>query len=101
MAKQDGLISSSTSTGGAGTLFEQHVDAYWLALLLVEAIPPILLDCTVVEVNFQTENLGWNTDDFLILGQDSSQAKRRLVGQVKRTFTVSAADDECKKAFSD
>ena len=34
-------ISSPASTGSAGTYFEQHVDAYWLALLLVRGIPPI------------------------------------------------------------
>ena len=37
-----GRVSSPTSTGGAGTFFEQHVDAYWLAQLLVRGIPPIL-----------------------------------------------------------
>jgi hypothetical protein len=30
-----GSVSSPAATGGAGTFFEQHVDAYWLALLLV------------------------------------------------------------------
>jgi hypothetical protein len=55
----------------------------------------------VVEAHFQTENLGWNTDDFLILGEDGSQTRRKLVGQVKRTFSVRATDDECKKAIQD
>jgi hypothetical protein len=96
-----GRVSSSASTGGAGTFFEQHVDAYWLAQLLVGAIPPILHDCTVVEVHLQTEHLGWHTDDFLIVGQNGSGDRRNLAGQVKRTFTVSATDDECKKAVQD
>jgi len=94
-------VSSPASTGGAGTFFEQHVDAYWLAQLLVRGIPPILRDCTVVEVHLQTEHLGWHTDDFLIVGQDGSGDRRKLAGQVKRTFTVSAADNECKKAVQD
>ena len=51
--------------GEPGTVFEQHVDAYWLAQLLVQAIPPILHDCAVVEVHLQTEHLGWHTDDLL------------------------------------
>jgi hypothetical protein len=46
-------VSSPASTGGAGPVFEQHVGAYWLAQLLVGGIPPILIDCSVVEVNFQ------------------------------------------------
>jgi hypothetical protein len=96
-----GRVSSPPSTGGAGTFFEQHVDAYWLAQLLVGAISPILHDCAVVEVHLQTEHLGWHTDDFLIVGQNGSGDRRKLAGQVKRTFTVSATDDECKKAVQD
>ena len=94
-------VSSPTATGGAGTIFEQHVDAYWLALLLVRGIPPILLDCTLDEVCLQTEHLGWHTDDFLIVGKNGSGQHRKLAGQVKLNFTVSATDDECKKAVQD
>src|SRR2546426_1945131 len=85
----DVRVSSPASTGGAGTFFEQHVNAYWLAQLLVRGIPPILHDCTVVEVYLQTEHLGWHTDDFLIVGESGSGKRRKLAGQVKRTFTVS------------
>lgn len=94
-------VSSPASTGGAGPYFEQHVAAYWLALLLVRAIPPILHDCLVVEVDLQTEHLGWRTDDFLIIGQNGSGQQRKLAGQVKRSITVSAGDDEFKKALQD
>jgi len=94
-------VPSPASTGGAGTFFEQHVDAYWLAQLLVRGIPPIIHDCGVMEVHLQTEHLGWHTDDFLIIGQSSSGNQRKLAGQVKRTFTVSATNDECKKAVLD
>jgi energy-coupling factor transporter ATP-binding protein EcfA2 len=96
-----GYISSPSSTGGAGIFFEQHVDAYWLAQLLVGCIPPILLDCSVREVHLQTEHLGWHTDDFLIVGQNGSGDLRKLIGQVKRKFTVSSTDDECKKTIQD
>ena len=94
-------VSSPAATGGAGTFFEQHVDAYWLALLLVRGIPPILHDCIVDEVCLQTEHLGWHTDDFLVVGQNGSDQYRKLAGQVKRNFTVSASDDECKKTVQD
>ena len=94
-------VSTPTSTGGAGIFFEQHVDAYWLALLLVRGIPPILHDCTVDEVHMQTEYLGWHTDDFLVIGKNGSGQLRKLAGQVKQTFTVSATNRECKKAIQD
>ncbi|HUX65938.1 MAG TPA: hypothetical protein VMV31_00460, partial [Terriglobales bacterium] len=88
-------ISTPASTGGAGTLFEQHVGAYWLAVLLMGAIPPILIDSTISEVSFQTGRLGWKTDDFLIVCKRNAAAPRMLVGQVKRSFTISASDTDC------
>ena len=94
-------VSSPAATGGAGTFFEQHVAAYWLAQLLVRGRPPILHDCSVVEVHLQTEHLGWHTDDFLIIGLDDAQSQRRLAGQVKRTFTISTADEQCRKTIGD
>lgn len=94
-------VSSPAATGGAGVYFEQHVQAYWLAQLLVRSIPPILTDRGVAEVHFQTEHLGFNTDDFLVVCEREGEAPAQLVGQVKRSLTISAADDECKKAIGD
>lgn len=93
--------SNPASTGGAGTFFEQHVAAYWLVHLLVRGIPPVLIETIVSEVHFQTEHLGWHTDDFLIVCDGPSGSVHKLVGQVKRSFTVSAADDSCKSAIQD
>lgn len=94
-------ISSPASTGGAGTFFEQHVGAYWLAQLLVRSIPPILIDAIVSEVSFRPERLGWQTDDLLVVCERNGASPRKLAGQVKRNFTVSAADEECVKAIGD
>jgi hypothetical protein len=73
-------VSSPASTGAAGTFFEQHVAAYWLAQLLVRGIPPILCDCALVEVHLQAEHLGWHTDDFVIVGENGSGQRRKLAG---------------------
>src|ERR1700690_4071451 len=96
-----GRVSSPASTGGAGTFFEQHVAAYWLAQLLVRGIPPILTDTVVNEGSFQTECRGWHTDDFLVVCDRPGSASQRLAGQVKRQFTVSAANDDCVQAIRD
>jgi hypothetical protein len=95
------LVSSPASTGGAGNVFEQAVGAYLLSQLLVGATPPVLVDCTVVEVSFQNEYLGWKTDDFLLVGQTTSSVRRTLAGQVKRHFTVSSIDADFKKSILD
>ena len=94
-------VSSAASTGGAGTLFEQHVDAAFLTLLLVRGMPPIFPDSTVTEVHVQTERMGWDTDDVLVVSEDGSGRRQRLIGQVKRTFTVSSSDSECKGTIVD
>lgn len=94
-------VSSPISTGGEGVFFEQHVAAYWLTQLLVRAIPPILTDTNVTTVHFQTEHLGFNTDDFLIVCARAGGTAARLVGQVKRSFTISDTDKECVKAIGD
>jgi hypothetical protein len=100
-SSKESRVASPAATGGAGTFFEQNVGAYWLAQLLVGGIPPILIDCSVVEVHFQTEHLGWHTDDFLIVGQSGPGKLRKLAGQVKRTFAVSAIDEDCKNSVQD
>ena len=95
------LVSSPASTGGAGNVFEQAVGAYLLSQLLVGATPPVLIDCTVLEVAFQNEYRGWKTDDFLVVGQTTSGATRRLAGQAKRSFTVSSIDADFKNSIID
>ena len=101
MSQQHGRISSPDATGGAGTFFEQHVNAAFLALLLVRGIPPILTDCQLEEVHFQTEHLGWKTDDVLLVGLNGAGERRRLAGQMKKSFTVSSKDEDCQKTFID
>lgn len=101
MNKQNGKISSPEATGGAGTFFEQHVNAMFLARLLVRGLPPVLTDCQLEEVHFQTEHLGWETDDVLLVGLNAAGERRQLAGQVKKSFTVSSKNEDCKKTFGD
>ena len=68
---------------------------------MVCATPPVLIDCTVIEVAFQNEFRGWKTDDFLVVGQTDSGVMRKLAGQVKRNFTVSSIDADFKKSIID
>lgn len=94
-------VSSPAATGGAGTFFEQHTNAAFLALLLVRGVPPICPSCRVVEVHLQTEHEGWNTDDFMVVGEAGVGDRKRLVGQIKRSFAVSYSDDDFKGAILD
>jgi tRNA A37 threonylcarbamoyladenosine biosynthesis protein TsaE len=92
-------IPSPAATGDAGGHFEQHVDAFALALLMVGAIPPILTNTLLVEVSLQTRHLGWRTDDLLLVGETGTGVQRKLAAQVKRSFKVTASDEDCRKTF--
>jgi hypothetical protein len=93
-------VASPVSTGGGGTVFEQHVDAFFLAMLLLEGVPPVLLDCQTGEIHLQAGHLGWDTDDLLVVGSGSAGVKRHVAIQVKRRFSISASDSECRKTFA-
>lgn len=96
---QPTVVPSPLATGGSGERFEQRVDAYALALLLVGAIPPVLLDTRLVEVAFQTRRLGWQTDDLLLVGEITPGVHRKLAVQVKRSFTLAKSDEACCKTL--
>lgn len=93
--------ASPSSSGGEGTYFEEHTNAYWLALLLVDAIPPIALDGTIAKVSFQTEHLGWSTDDVLVTSRTSTGGVRQLACQVKKSLTIGAANAEFSATIID
>ncbi|HUP59534.1 MAG TPA: ATP-binding protein [Thermoanaerobaculia bacterium] len=101
MTEPQERIASPASSGGAGPCFEQHVDAHWLALLLVNAIPPIALDSTISKISFQTEHLGWSTDDVLVTSRTSASETRQLACQVKTTLTIGAGNEEFSATIVD
>lgn len=100
MTEDQSKVPSPESTGGGGVSFEQHVGAYALSLLLARAIPPILTDCELTEVHFQTKHLEWKTDDILLRGMNGNGQIRQLAAQVKLGFTISSKDPECVKTIA-
>ena len=94
-----GAVPSPQATGGAGATFEQHVGAWFLALLLLRGVPVIFRRCQVTEVSFQTRHLGWQTDDILVTCDVGEHERCQLLVQVKLKLTVSASNDECVQTF--
>ena len=92
-------VSSPLATGGAGSTFEQHVGAMFLALLLVRGVPPVLKDCQVDEVSFQTRLRGWETDDFLVRCSTEHDERRLMAIQAKRKFAVRSSSSDCVETF--
>ena len=92
-------ISSPIATGGGGTTFEHQVGAMFLALLLTRGIPAVFKDCQVNAVSFQTQRLGWKTDDLLVECSSPQQDQRNLAIQVKRTFRATSSSKDCRETF--
>lgn len=92
-------IASVISTGAGGTVFEHHVGASFLSLLLTGGFLPVFPHAVPTKVHFQAKRLGWNTDDLVVEGAESSGQNRHLAAQVKRTFSVSASDSDCRKTL--
>ena len=93
-------IASPAATGGAGTIFEHQVGA---SVSGVAAHPrhtcAVFKDCQVEEVGFQTQRLGWETDDLLVVCSSVQHGQRRLAIQVKRTLNIRASSTDCQETF--
>ena len=82
-------------------MFEQHVGAFWLGQLVAGAIPPIWIDATVAKVHFQTEHLGWRTDDLLVECDAGGGRTRRIACHVRSNVRVSTSDERFTTAVED
>src|SRR6266446_4412028 len=91
--------ASVISTGGGGTVFEHSVGASFLGLLLSGAFLPAFPTVSVATIHFQARRLGWETDDFVVEGLDSTGQRHLMAVQVKRTFLVSANDTDSVKTL--
>jgi hypothetical protein len=93
---RDPLQVSAAATGGAGHIFEQRSAAYFLGLLLARAVPPHYPNTVVSEVQLQTRNIGWWTDDILVTAQDGTGRKHKQAMQCKLGLRISTKDEECR-----
>lgn len=92
--------ASVISTGGGGNDFERRVGAYFLALLLTKSFTPLFSDSAPVRVHFQARRLGWQIDDLVVETRSEAGQTHKIAAQVKRTFTLSSSDEECKKTLT-
>ena len=76
-------VPSPTSTGGAGTTYEQRVGAVFLTYLLTGARPMIFTRSRVARVSFQTRLHGWKTDDLLVECSTDEAESHKMAVQVK------------------
>ena len=94
-------IPTTQETGGAGTTYEHHVGASFLARLLMGGLSPVFANSRlrIEKVAFQTRRLGWETDDLLIICSSEGMEQKNLAIQSKRNFVLQERNTECVKTF--
>lgn len=96
------MNSNPFLTGGGGTSFENCVQAMTLIDLARGGSTRIFSRCPVQSVEFQTNRLGYATDDMLVSGVDPSIGRtRRLLYQIKHGIAFLGSQEEWKKCIGD
>ena len=84
-------VASPISTGGAGSDYEKQVGAYYLAALLLQAVPRGQEAGVTREVRFQRLYEGEPLDDLIIVS-DLPVGEAKLALQIKRDLTFGEKD---------
>lgn len=77
-------LSSPFSTGGGGVLFEAHVQAAFVTLMITGGFTPCFPSKPIMEIKLQGKVDGYATDNLIVLTEDAtSKVVRKMLGQVK------------------
>lgn len=80
-------LSNPFSTGNGGVLFEAHVQAAFVTLMITGGYTPCFPSKPIVEIRLQGKKDGYATDDLIITTEEpSGGGKRKLLGQVKHSI---------------
>lgn len=81
-------LSNPFSTGGGGVHFEAHVQASFVALMLSGGHAPCLPCWPIKEIKLQGKVDGFETDDLIVIVENSNKEQRKLLGQVKHAISI-------------
>lgn len=86
-------LSNPFSTGGGGVLFEAHVQAAFVTLMITGGYTPCFPSRAIVEVKLQGKVDGYATDDLIVTTEDpSSKVTRKILGQVKHSIAFTKGE---------
>lgn len=85
-------VASPYSAGGGGSEYEDHVGAYYLAMMLLGAVPRGQNVAAAREIQVQSLYRGEPLDD-LIVRSSLPQGEMKLALQIKRDLTFGEKDD--------
>lgn len=87
-------LSSAFSTGGGGARFEANIQATFVTLMLSGGYAPCLPSWPIVEIKLQGTVAGYATDDLIVFVENPANCeRRRLLGQVKHSITITAKSE--------
>lgn len=93
--------SNAASTGGAGVVFENEVQASFVALMATGGYAPALPTWPIVRVALQTKPDGYNTDDCLVrVEQPGGGEYRHLLCQIKRQIAIRNSNPEFQETMA-
>ncbi len=86
-------LSNPISTGSGGAHFEANIQAAFVTLMLSGGYAPCLPCWPIVEIKVQGMIAGYATDDLIVFVENTSSGERRkLLGQVKLSISITAND---------
>lgn len=86
-------LSNAFSTGSGGALFEAHVQAAFVTLMITGGHSPCFPSKPIVEIKLQGKIDGYATDDLIVTtGDYFSSAKRKILGQVKHVIAFTKGE---------
>lgn len=93
MKKTGKQLSNPFSTGSGGGIFEAHVQASFVALMLTRGFVPCLPCWPISKIKLQGKFAGYETDDLIVFieNADSGQA-RKMLGQIKHSINITEKD---------
>ncbi len=92
--------SNAASTGGAGVIFENEVQASFVTLMATGGYAPALPTWPIVRVALQTKPDGYHTDDCLVrVEQPGGGEYRHLLCQIKRQVAIQDSNPEFRETM--
>ena len=89
MKKVGKQLSNPFSTGGGGGIFEAHVQASFVALMLTGGFAPCLPCWPISKIKLQGKFDGYDTDDLIVFVEKTgSDQKRKMLAQIKHSISI-------------
>jgi hypothetical protein len=93
MSNSGRKIGSPFSTGGGGTIFETHVQASFVVLMLAGGFVPCFPNCAIKRIKLQGRYTGCDTDDLIVyVERQGDGEEKKLLGQVKHSIRITQRD---------